>query len=237
MKTAERWAGDIRADLRSKGSTVVARSSQRFFAEAVESHGWRTADLRRYARAAQKEILADGGDDLLLQVADRLFTGKNNEETHTAVILLQDRVRHCGDAEFKLFERWLRRITNWSQHDGLVHYLIGPMMVADRKRVSRIFVWAKSNDRWHRRAAAVALVHPARRKMYFAEIKRVSGLLLNDDDDMVQKGVGWLLRESAKADRARTVAYLTTICHRAPRFVLRTACETLPVATRRRVLG
>ena len=53
---------------------------------------------------------------------------------------------------------------------------------------------------------------------------------------MVQKGLGWLLREMAKADPKRTVPYLMKIRARAPRLVLRTACETLPITKRRRVL-
>jgi 3-methyladenine DNA glycosylase AlkD len=57
-----------------------------------------------------------------------------------------------------------------------------------------------------------------------------------DEDDVVQKGLGWLLRETAKADPKRTVPFLMKIRKNAPRLVLRTACETLPVATRRHVL-
>ena len=53
-------------------------------------------------------------------------------------------------------------------------------------------------------------------------------MLLPSDDDMVQKGSGWLLREAAKANPEQTVAYLMTIRDRTPRLVLRTACETLP---------
>jgi 3-methyladenine DNA glycosylase AlkD len=53
---------------------------------------------------------------------------------------------------------------------------------------------------------------------------------------MVQKGLGWLLRETAKADARRTVPYLMSIRERAPRLVLRTACETLPAAVRKRIL-
>jgi len=44
--------------------------------------------------------------------------------------------------------------------------------------------------------------------MFLPQIKRLSGLLLRDGDDMVQKGLGWLLRETAKYDAARTVPYL-----------------------------
>ena len=72
--------------------------------------------------------------------------------------------------------------------------------------------------------------------MLFPEITKLSNSLLADEDDMVQKGLGWLLREAAKFDAKRTVPYLMQIRDRAPRLVLRTACETLPVAVRKRIL-
>lgn len=45
--------------------------------------------------------------------------------------------------------------------------------------------------------------------MFFPEIVKLSNSLLGDEDEMVQKGLGWLLRETAKFDRRRTVPYLT----------------------------
>jgi 3-methyladenine DNA glycosylase AlkD len=53
---------------------------------------------------------------------------------------------------------------------------------------------------------------------------------------MVQKGLGWLLRETAKTDPKRTLPYLMKIRDHAPRLVLRTACETLPDNLKQRVL-
>jgi len=53
---------------------------------------------------------------------------------------------------------------------------------------------------------------------------------------MVQKGLGWLLRETAKADAERTVPYLMSIRGKAPRLVLRTACETLTPTARKIIL-
>jgi 3-methyladenine DNA glycosylase AlkD len=82
----------------------------------------------------------------------------------------------------------------------------------------------------------VALIRGALERRSFEQIVRLSNQLLNDEDDMVQKGLGWLLRETAKADPKRTVPYLMKIRKNAPRLVLRTACETLPVATRKQVL-
>jgi 3-methyladenine DNA glycosylase AlkD len=236
-KPAAAWTKNLRQRLRRGGSPAIARSNQRFFTEPVRCYGWKTADLRHFARRAQRDILADGNLSTLLQVADRLFAGRVTEEKNLAVLLLENRTRDFGDAEFHRFERWLGRITNWSEHDALVHYLIGPLVAADRRRVARAFLWARSSNPWHRRAAAVSLIQATRRRLYFREIIRLSGRLLADEDEMVQKGLGWLLRETAKADPARTVPYLMRIRSRAPRLVLRTACETLPLAARRRILS
>jgi 3-methyladenine DNA glycosylase AlkD len=53
---------------------------------------------------------------------------------------------------------------------------------------------------------------------------------------MVQKGLGWLLRETAKFDAKRTIPYLMKIRKRAPRLVLRTACETLTANEKKKIL-
>lgn len=229
-------ADEIRRVLQASGSAERSSSVQRFFKEEVHSRGWHTADLRRAARLWRREILQQSDLKFLLRVADHLFAGEINEEKNVAVLLLENITDKFGDEEFRLLESWLPRISNWSDHDGLVHYLIAPMMVAKPARASRVFRWAKSQNRWFRRAACVALIQGARRKMFFSEIVRVSGMLLLDEDDMVQKGLGWLLRETAKFDAPRTVPYLLRIRQDAPRLVLRTACETLPRATRKTIL-
>jgi 3-methyladenine DNA glycosylase AlkD len=110
------------------------------------------------------------------------------------------------------------------------------MVAAKPARMARVFEWAKSPDHWHRRAACVALIQGTRQKMFFVQITRLSNLLLSDKDDMVQKGLGWLLRETAKTDPKRTLPYLMKIRDHAPRLVLRTACETLPDNLKQRVL-
>jgi len=230
-------AAHIRRVLKDGGSAPHAEEAQRFFKEEIASRGWRAADLRRVAARFQRTIQNELGLEFLLQVSDKLFAGRMLEEKGFAVLLLEKLVDDFGNAEFKLFESWLPRVSSWADHDALAHYLIAPLIVAEPKRASRVFCWAKSKDRWHRRAACVALIQGTRQKMFFREIVRLSGLLLNDEDDMVQKGLGWLLRETAKADPKRTVPYLMRIRTKAPRIVLRTACETLPPGTRKRILA
>ncbi len=231
------WVQQIRNDLRRGGSPEHAKGVQWFFKEEVRSHGWYTADLRRFARKTSREIQATDGLETLLRVADRLFIGDVLEEKVFAVLLLERADAKFGEREFKLFERWLDRVSSWADHDALVHYLIGPLVAAEPRRTARVLRWAKSRNRWRRRAAAVSLIRGARQRLFFPEIVRVSDVLLNDQDDMVQKGLGWLLREAAKADPKATVPYLLRIRDCAPRLVLRTACETLPAAMRARVLS
>jgi 3-methyladenine DNA glycosylase AlkD len=235
--TPAKLAAEIRHFLKAGGSQDRARGVQRFFKERVQSHGWHTADLRRASQRLRREILKQFGLSFLLDVADRLFAGTVNEEKTVAVFLLENMTGKFGDAEFKLLESWLPRISNWSDHDALVHYLIAPMIVAKPSRASKVFCWAKSPNRWLRRAACVALIQGARRKMFLSEVIRSSDHLLSDEDDMVRKGLGWLLREAVKADPKRTLPYLMCIRKRASRLVLPTACETLSPAVRKRILA
>jgi 3-methyladenine DNA glycosylase AlkD len=234
--TPEEIAAQIHCALRDGGSAEHAAGVQWFFKEEIQSHGWYTADLRRAMRRCRREILREHDFSFLVKVADQLFTGAVLEEKIGAVFLLENLHAQCGDGEFKLFEKWLDRISSWSDHDALVHDLIAPMMAAKPARTKTVFRWAKSRNRWLRRAACVALIRGTRAKMFFPEIVRLSNLLLVDEDDMVQKGLGWLLRETAKFDAERTVPYLMKIRGRAPRLVLRTACETLPKEVKKRIL-
>jgi len=230
-------ADRVRRALKDGGSPEHAAGVQWFFKDEIKSHGWYTADLRRAAVRFRREVRKEHGLDFLIEVADRLFSGSVLEEKIAAVFLLEKLDGECGDAEFKLFETWLDRIGSWADHDALVHDLIAPMITSKPAHARAVFRWAKSADRWHRRAACVALIRGSRAKMFFPEITKLSDFLLADEDDMVQKGLGWLLRETAKFDAKRTVPYLMKIRRRAPRLVLRTACETLTPVVKKRVLS
>jgi len=230
-------ADHIRRVLIDGGSAPHSVEVQRFFKHEVQSRGWRTAELRKVARRFRRTIVNEFGVDYLVKVADELFVGAVLEERAFAVLLLEGMTAQFGRDEFRLFESWLDRVTSWADHDALVHDLIGPMVAAEDRYLSRLPVWAKKKTVWHRRAAAVSLIHSTRQHKNFGEIQGVTELLLGSDDDMVRKGLGWLLREAAKANPDETVAYLMTIRDRTPRLVLRTACETLPVAKREQVLA
>ncbi len=232
-------ADHIRRVLKDGGSAPHSEEVQHFFKEVVKSRGWYTAELRKFAVRFRRSIVRERGTDFLVQVADELFSGQILEEKVMAVFLLEKQTKNFGDQEFQLFASWLDRVSSWADHDALAHYLLAPMVASDPARCRELFRWAKSPNRWRRRASCVALIRGEREQQFFAQVVRLSNQLLQneEEDDMVLKGLGWLLRESAKADPARTVPYLVRIRKMAPRLVLRTACETLNLSARRRLLS
>ena len=230
-------ADHLRRVLVNGASAPHTAEVQHFFKDEIQSRGWYTGEIRRLARRFTKVIRNEEGLDYLVAVADDLFHGNVLEEKVLAVLLLETSVKDCTEAHFKLFEQWLDRVSTWADHDALLQYLIGHMMVADPRRVRRVFVWSRSKDRWHRRASAVALLRGTNQGLFWDEVKKITHALLEDEDDMVQKGLGWLLRETARYDAAGAMPLLMSIRGSAPRLVLRTACERLSAEDRKRVLA
>jgi 3-methyladenine DNA glycosylase AlkD len=231
-------AAQVRAicrHLETHGSAEHAAGVQWFFKEEVRSHGWYTAPLRAYARTVHRALAADPA--MLLAVADALFARPVLEEKVVAVTMVQPSLRRFGSAEFRRFGRWLACVSSWADHDALAMFLLGPLMANDPARARPVFRWARARDRWHRRAAAVSLIHGVRRGLFKAEATRITRALAADDDDMVQKGLGWLLREWGKLRPTETEPLLLEIRDRTSRLVLRTACERMPAAARERVLA
>jgi len=234
--TPDQIADQIRRVLKNGGSAEHAGGVQWFFKNEIKSHGWYTAALRKAAVQFRRSLLPEYGMDFVVRVADKLFFGMVLEEKITAVFLLEKQTRNFGDNEFQLFVSWIDRISSWADHDALAHDLLAPMIVDNPARSRDVFLWAKAPNRWRRRAACVALIRGTREQRFFPQIVRLSNQLLNDEDDMVQKGLGWLLRETAKANPEQTLPYLMKIRKKAPRLLLRTACETLSPPMRKQVL-
>jgi 3-methyladenine DNA glycosylase AlkD len=210
---------------------------QQFFKEEIQSRGWYTNELRKLARRFTRVIRGQDGLDYLVEVADQLFHGSVLEEKVLAVLLLEPCAGDLTSEHFKLFDQWLDRVSTWADHDALVQYILGRMVVADPRRLGRVLVWSRSPSRWRRRASAVALLRGTNQGLFWEEVQQITSVLLEDEDDMVRKGLAWLLRESARFDGARTLPLLLSIRQRAPRLVLRTACERLPPEDRARVLA
>jgi 3-methyladenine DNA glycosylase AlkD len=146
--------------------------------------------------------------------------------------------KQCGAREFRMFTRWLDQyVDNWGLTDGLSLWLLGASIANDPSLTVNIPPWTHSKNRWKRRAAAVALVPSARHGLHTREILGIAEPMLSDTDDMVQKGVGWLLKETYPKRPAEVVRFLMPRRAQIPRLVLRYAAEKMTPGDRARVLS
>ncbi len=101
-------------------------------------------------------------------------------------------------------------MNTWGAVDCFACYLAGPAWRDGQVPDAVIRNWAKSNDRWWRRAALVSTIALSRRGEPDDVHKTlgICALLVSDGDDMVTKALSWALRELAKKNPAETRRFL-----------------------------
>jgi 3-methyladenine DNA glycosylase AlkD len=139
--------------------------------------------------------------------------------------------------DFQVFERWVDQyVDNWAKCDTLCNHTLGTFVEMYPQFIERLGAWARSENRWLRRASAVTLILPARKGMFLKEIFEIADIMLEDKDDMVQKGYGWMLKEASKKHQPEVFDYVMSKKARMPRTALRYAIEKMPVEMRRRAM-
>ncbi len=91
-------------------------------------------------------------------------------------------------------------VTNWATCDTLCNHSVGEFVMMYPEYVGELRKWARSDNRWVRRAAAVTLIIPARKGLFLSDILEIADTLLLDPDDLVQKGYGWMLKAASMSE-------------------------------------
>jgi len=135
------------------------------------------------------------------------------------------------------WKRWLaeNHSANWATTDAICGALIGPLILKHPELGARLRVWARDRNLWVRRASIVGLIPRARQGESLDLVYEIARRLHGDKEDLIQKAVGWTLREAGKTDPARLERYLRANGPTIPRTTLRYAIERFP-ATKRRAL-
>jgi 3-methyladenine DNA glycosylase AlkD len=124
------------------------------------------------------------------------------------------------------------RVNNWDLVDASAEYILGAWLF-DKPR-GQLFALAKSDLLWERRIAIVATMAFLRRGDATTTLE-IAEKLVREKHDLMQKAVGWLLRETGKrVDRALLVEFLDRNAGRMPRTMLSYATEHLDPETRAR---
>jgi len=234
--TAAGLVKEIRARLKAAADPEFASGLCWFFKEPVKPYGVRTPRVRELARLAYRECkhwpVAERD-----RLVDQLWKSGMLEEGVLVSHLYRRFARSCAEREFAMFERWINRyVTNWSNCDGVSTWLIAACIENRPGLADRLAAWTKSKNRWKRRSSAVSFIQEAKRGRQTETIFHICGLLLADQDDMVQKGVGWLLKETYPKKPRETLEFLDPWRKSAPRLVLRLAAEKMTERDRRWLL-
>lgn len=210
---------------------------RRFFRHEVKTYGVRGDAAKEIARQVYAEVKrwpAARREELM----ERLWKRGRLESGAVVCHVMRRFARTFGEREFRVFEDWLdRHVRNWAHTDGIASWLVAGCLANDPSLMERVWLWTDSPNRWKRRAAAVSLLQEAKRGRHTEFVLRVARKLLPQRDDMVEKGVGWLLKEAYPSRPAEVVEFLLRERHAASRLTLRYAAEKMTPADRRRVLG
>ena len=232
-------AGGVLATLRQLGDDAAAQFAQRFFKTGPGEYG--EGDRFLGIRVPQLRGLVRGMRDAGLEVALPLLKSGWHEARAVGLMLLVKRYRRGDEATrqriYDLYLKHSRFINNWDLVDLSAEHIVGAWL-ADKPALRKVVLTrlAQSELLWERRIAILATFHYIKQGDY-TETLRIARLLLKDDEDLIQKAVGWMLREVGKRiGEDKEESFLRRHYRQMPRTMLRYAIERFAEPKRKRYL-
>jgi 3-methyladenine DNA glycosylase AlkD len=228
--------GLIRDELRDNADAATRQSASRFFKEEIRCYGVKTATVGKIAQKYWKKIGSRDKEDIF-GLCEELYRSQVMEEA----FVVSDWVPHLKDrfepGDFAVFERWIDTyISNWAMCDGFCNHSMGDFIMMYPECIGSLKKWTESKNRWVRRASAVSLIIPAKRGHFLNDALEIADLLLTDEDDMVRKGYGWLLKEESRKHEDAVFQFIQKNKREMPRTALRYAIELMPGARRKEAM-
>ena len=228
-------ASMIMKHLEALSNLEAARFAQRFFktgpGEYVEG------DLFRGIRVPVLRKLSVTLDDFPMPEVIRLLASVFHEDRFLALLMLMRRFAQGEELmREKIYKLYLANtcfINNWDLVDVSAPNIVGCFLqYHGREPLYRL---AGSASLWERRIAMTATAHFIRRGE-LADTFALAELLLDDQEELIHKATGWMLREVGKRDQAALENFLLQHYRQMPRVMLRYAIERFPQEMRQRYL-
>jgi 3-methyladenine DNA glycosylase AlkD len=226
---------NIQRKLLQLGSEEKAKVLQRFFKTGPGEYG--EGDVFIGVRVPELRRLVKEYPDITINQVMQLLGSTVHEERFFALLMLVSEFSK-GDETVKkrIYELYLQHtkfINSWDLVDGSAHQIVGAFLMDKSK--DPIYHLAKSNSLWERRIAILSTFHFIKHNNY-AEALKISKILLTDDQDLIHKAVGWMLREIGKRHILTEEIFLKKYYKRMPRTMLRYAIEKFPESKRKKYL-
>ena len=228
-------AQKIRARLQKLCDKRRAAASQRYFKTGPGEYG--EGDIFLGITVPELRKLVTEYQDLALAETIQLLQSAIHEERLLALLLLV-RAYAKADARTKkhIYDLYLentRYINNWDLVDASAEHIVGAFLIGKHKKP--LHDLAKSHDLWERRIAIMATFHFIKHDK-FVETLTIARELLSDEEDLIHKAVGWMLREVGKRHIQSEEQFLKEHYKKMPRTMLRYAIERFPESKRLRYL-
>lgn len=131
----------------------------------------------------------------------------------------EDRLKELYD----LYIRRHDRINDWDLVDLAAYYVVGKYLADKPRKV--LYKLAKSKNLWERRTAILATAHFMMKLKQVDDTFQIAEMLLKDDEDLVHKASGWMLRVAGETDRNALIKFLDKYAASMPRAMLRNSIE------------
>jgi 3-methyladenine DNA glycosylase AlkD len=218
----------IREELRQNSDEKTQKSTLHFFKEKIKFYGVKIPVAVKIGKENFK-ILKDKSKTVIFELCEELWQSGFMEESFIACNWSYYIHKDYQSNDFEIFENWVSNyVSNWASCDTLCNHTIGTFVDMYPEHLSGLKKWARSENRWMRRASAVSLIIPAREGKFLKDIFEIADTLLLDKDDLVQKGYGWMLKSASAAYQKEVFDYVMAKKSIMPRTALRYAIEKMP---------
>ncbi len=217
----------IQKELEAIADPEAKESGEKFFKEKVNLRGVTVPQINDISK---EYFPGDKSKKEIFELCDELFRTGFWDESIIACNWSYKMNKQFMPGDFAIFEIWVENyIDNWATCDTFCNHTIGSFVEKYPHYLSELRKWTKSKNRWMKRAAAVSLVLPARKGLFSKYVFEIADVLLLDEDDIVQKGYGWMLKEASKANQEEVFEYVLKNKAVMPRTALRYAIEKMPI--------
>lgn len=218
----------IRSDFTANVDEHTRDTAKRFFKEEIKIYGIKTALVGKIAKKYWRQINTKPKTEIFAY-CEELYKSGYMEEAFIVSSWMAEYVENLEASDIATFKRWINSyVTNWAECDGFCNHTIGGLIEKCPEIVPEVKSWAKSQNRWLKRASAVSFIIPAKRGKYLQDAFEICDVLLLDGDDLVQKGYGWLLKEESRLHQKEVFDYVVKNRKVMPRTALRYAIELMP---------
>jgi len=198
---------ELKKDLEKMVNPEKAAFFPQFFKTGKGQYG--EGDIFLGVTVPNQRLIVKKYKELALVGIKKLLDSKIHEHRLTGLLILVGQFEK-GDEKIRkeIYEFYLKnkaRVNNWDLVDSSAHKIVGPYL--EDKNRDILFELAESENLWDRRIAMIATFYFIR-KNEFEDALRVAEILVNDRHDLIQKAVGWMLREIGKRDEGVEIEFL-----------------------------